>query len=42
MLLCSDSIQFGMMAYGLSYGNLWFGVGCGKLLRICMTLYKVL
>ncbi len=29
--------QYGMMVYGLSYGNLGLGVGCGELLRICMT-----
>jgi len=26
--------QYGMMAYGLIYGNLGLGVGCGKLIRI--------
>ena len=34
--------QFGMMVYGLSYGNLGLGVGCGELLRICMTSHRVL
>jgi len=34
--------QFGMMVYGLSYGNLGLGVGCGELLRICMASHRVL
>ena len=34
--------QFGMMAYGLSYGNWGLGVGCGELLRTCMPLHGVL
>ncbi len=34
--------QFGIMAYGLSYLNLRLGVGCGELLKICMTSHRVL